>query len=277
MVEAITSSNAKYQKKPIVLKAVVLFICILVTVGIVWFRAGSPKASFNVDGLIQSIAFSQDGKLLAAGTFIFETESKSKSIIILWDLTTYQQTARWVAHNSELSTLEFDSDGATLRSIALNRENREADSELKTWDISTQKQIGVTKTVKSVKHFPVVSPDGSKFGMSGKDGFAVISDKTGQDLIRLESVPLHRNCATFSTDGKLFAIGSGDCSKSGPSPFPGSNGDLRIWDVETGRLLITYNRHWFGPITSVAFSPDGKLIATASLDGTIKIWNVPEH
>jgi len=48
---------------------------------------------------------------------------------------------------------------------------------------------------------------------------------------------------------------------------------IQFWDVESGREL----RNWVGhadTVNSLAFSPDGRLLATASSDLTIKIWIV---
>jgi len=50
-------------------------------------------------------------------------------------------------------------------------------------------------------------------------------------------------------------------------------GELKIWNAETGRELQTFNRYSH-PIMSVAFSPDGQRIVTASMDGLIKIWDI---
>ncbi|OUL20632.1 hypothetical protein BV372_32705 [Nostoc sp. T09] len=65
---------------------------------------------------------------------------------------------------------------------------------------------------------------------------------------------------TFSPDGKTLATAHFD-------------GYFRLWDVNSGQQLITYQGH-IGFIWSVAFSPDGSTLATAGEDATIKLWDV---
>jgi WD40 repeat protein len=47
---------------------------------------------------------------------------------------------------------------------------------------------------------------------------------------------------------------------------------LTLWDVSTGQELLTLDGNG-EDFTSVAFSPDGGLIASASADGIVQIWN----
>ncbi|MBD2535023.1 trypsin-like peptidase domain-containing protein [Nostoc flagelliforme FACHB-838] len=75
----------------------------------------------------------------------------------------------------------------------------------------------------------------------------------------------------FSPDGKTLASGS-------------SNKTIKIWNVATGQEITTLKDKedsdtvmsvlQGNSVVSVAFSPDGKTLASGSLDGTIKIWNV---
>jgi WD40 repeat protein len=64
----------------------------------------------------------------------------------------------------------------------------------------------------------------------------------------------------FSSDGKLVAIGT-------------SNGEIRLWYVETGKLLLTYKGHK-GWVRCISFSPNNKILVSGGDDTTIRIWSV---
>jgi len=48
---------------------------------------------------------------------------------------------------------------------------------------------------------------------------------------------------------------------------------VRLWDVERGQCVHKLTRH-LEPVYSVAFSPDGRHIASGSFDKCVHIWNV---
>jgi WD40 repeat protein len=49
---------------------------------------------------------------------------------------------------------------------------------------------------------------------------------------------------------------------------------VKVWDSHAGTLVRSFRGHT-GYIHDMAFSPDGRNLATASHDGTAKVWDLP--
>jgi WD40 repeat protein len=94
-------------------------------------------------------------------------------------------------------------------------------------------------------------------------------------LPRRAALMLHEDavCAlAFSPEGKYLATASGSVTKADDSQMAPGGDSARLWEVASGREVARMVHG--SDVVAVAFSPDGKLLSSGSLDRTARLWDV---
>jgi WD40 repeat protein len=218
-----------------------------------------PNFSGSTD-VETGLAFSPDGKLLAGADL--------DGMVSLWDPATGKAVGAPLPGDpgpyGRVTEVAFSPDGTTLAMAGLN-------GTVRLWDLATGRPTGASLPADSYPGAAVeFSPDGKRVATTELGGDVRLWDSaTGQyagspvpivhgagDYLKGDDTEVNM---VFSPDGKLLAYPS----------FP-----VQVWDLATGKAVDPAISNGSGKPNWMAFSPNGKLLATADNDGTVQLWDL---
>jgi WD40 repeat protein len=140
---------------------------------------------------------------------------------------------------------------------------------LKVWDLNTGRLLKTLKGHSSRVNSVAISSDNSKIVSGSYDKTIKVWDlNTGRLLKTLKGHSSRVNSVAISSDNSKIVSGSGAFLVD---RLVGSRDNtIRVWDLNTGRLLKTLKGH-SEAINSVAISSDNSKIVSGSEDDTIKV------
>jgi WD40 repeat protein len=243
-------------------------------------------------GTVLSVAFSPDGKTLAS--------SGGDGSVRIWEAGTGKEVQTFACGNAQLTSVVYLNNGKTLAAAGITGAIHILDTEtgkvartltghnqghltlaaypkgqklfsaswdgtLREWDVESGKETRTLASGRGAVHTLALSPDGKSLAVATPTGPGEIrffDTDNGKELRQLPWGKGRVESLAFGAEGKTLAVG-------------GLNNAFALYDAETGKEIHPFrSNNLFSYVTSVAFSPSGKVLASSIQLPSIVLWGV---
>ena len=215
-------------------------------------NSGQPALVFQEPkDAVFAVAFSPDGKLVAGGG--------ADSVARVWNVDEKKVVAELKGHTDWVLATSFSADGKFIVTSS-------ADRTAQVWEVGTWKMVAKLDQMEPV--------NGAVFGPNAELVALAVAGPTDR-MIRLRRRD-NRDLARAMDMGVPGPLGVLWAPAGNRMYVPLTDKTVRVYDPNSGGHVATLSGHtdW---VYGVALSPDGAKLATASADGTVKLWHTGEN
>jgi WD40 repeat protein/transcriptional regulator with XRE-family HTH domain len=199
-------------------------------------------------GMVWSVALSPAGSHLVTGG--------DDEIVRVWDLQTGLCLHVLPGHTGTILSVAFHPTEDLFAS-------GDEDGHIKIYDTGSGHCINTLQLHTRRAASLAFNPEGTRLACGSYDGTVEVWQfEKGSHPHRIRTLQGHSlwvSAVIFGPDGLLASISY--------------NGNVRLWNVESGRCLSTF-QGYSSVISALAFSPDGKILVHGDDNGTLKVWEL---
>ena len=212
--------------------------------------------------IIKTVAVSPDGQFIVSGN--------QQGDIQVWALATGERLASYTSESGQIQAVAVSPDGRTIASGSVSN------GRFHLWRWQEEAAPGFEQATNNL-YSTAFSPHGDVIVTGHSQGMIYLWTLEGEQMGSIEAHPpeagevSHVVAVAIAPDGVTLA-----------SRSIGANGDIKIWDMTSGQQELHISSLEVGGVNSLAFSPDGELLAgyyagggfwSRDLPDTVRVWS----